>query len=131
MTPTHLVELLETVDLLEIPYAPSRDRDTGEMIDHGFFDLKAHPDLVEAVPELRGALELWSLVTALNSPSSPLMSLGCGLAAGKPALALGPEVSAQFVSSVNIAFADLRRNSDEELIDVARKVDDLLHEAQI
>ena len=59
---------------LHIPY-PAVDH--GDSVNHGYMDLRAHPELIDRVPELEDFPELRSFIVALNAPESRFRSLGC------------------------------------------------------
>jgi len=61
---------------LSIPYPPI-DRANGGK-NYGFKNLRAHPELINEIPETEGFPELRSMLTAINAPASPFHSLGCG-----------------------------------------------------
>lgn len=46
---------------------------------HGFVDLRGHPDLASAIPEALQSTALKGLLTELAHSSSPLLTLGCDL----------------------------------------------------
>jgi hypothetical protein len=97
---------------LPIPY-PSIER--VESTNYGYMDLKADPQLIDEIPELRDAPELRSLVAALNAPGSPFRSLGCEKVLSNHEDPENPHLHARFVSYVDIAFADMVKNSDRDL----------------
>ncbi len=46
-------------------------------VNHGFMDLKGHPELVASVPELESDHALRALVIAIRQPDCGLFSVGC------------------------------------------------------
>lgn len=61
----------------EIPYlSDGIERSSGQM-NYGFKNLIAHPELLEAIPELSGDRALKSLVHRLNSGDTQFFTTGC------------------------------------------------------
>jgi len=88
---------------------------------HGFTDIRDHPELADHIPELVGRRGLAELVKAVSEPGSALMSIGseCGLfevddpEPGGPTCYLG--------SYVDITYRDPSRNaSPSTLVELAR-----------
>ncbi|WP_250495052.1 hypothetical protein [Caballeronia sp. GAWG1-1] len=93
---------------------------------HGFFDLRARPDEIENIPELRGRPGFATLVRTLNCESEYLMTLGCEAGIFQ-ANFNGENVPTVYVGSyVNVAFRDPSHGKEENLTAVARFI---AHEA--
>lgn len=59
------------------PAVPYRAEPREESVNHGFMDLRDHPELVASIPEAATSPGLRQLLYVLNQPESPLMSIGC------------------------------------------------------
>jgi predicted nucleotide-binding protein len=59
------------------PAVPYRAAPREESVNHGFMDLRDHPELVAAIPEAAASPGLRQILHLLNEPGSPLMSIGC------------------------------------------------------
>jgi hypothetical protein len=58
-----------------IPYGGA-DRPDGQR-NHGFIDLRDHPELVTLIPEAQDSVGMQAILRALNAPGFRFMSLGC------------------------------------------------------
>lgn len=61
----------------EIPYLSDGITRSDGQINYGFKNLIAHPELLEAIPELNGDRALKSLVHLLNFGGAPFFTTGC------------------------------------------------------
>ena len=60
-----------------VPYQGSESRRVDGGTDHGFKNLKLHPELVDAVPELGSDPALRNIMTAIDRPQTGLFSIAC------------------------------------------------------
>ena len=103
------IEYARSTSLIGIPYGPV-DRPNGDRC-HGFFDLKANPALIDAVPELGDIPELKAFVRELNHPRSIVRSLACEKSISPFD---DPVVKFKLTSFVRICFEILSWNYDEK-----------------
>ena len=115
---TSMVKLKVNDKVLPIPYPPV-DREGSS--NHGFTDLRAHPELIDQIPELEGFSELRGFIEALNSSSGPFRSLGCEKSFAPFQQEEEPQLAVKLVSYVDLGFAEVTHNFDrknfEELVD--------------
>lgn len=103
-----IIKFSKSKDGIGIPYPPS-DRGNG-YVNHGYFDLKRQPELIEGVPELQDVPDLMSLVRELNHPRSIVRSLSCEKG---PSPAYGtPGITHKLTSFVRIAFEIVDWNTE-------------------
>jgi hypothetical protein len=108
-----------------IPYVP---QDRGTSINHGFMDLKTHPELIASVPELQDCPELEELIRVINDSRSEFASIGCEKAlfevTEEKTAARAAGFTHEFGSYVDFVFAIRAKNTPEGLLAVARDISD-------
>jgi hypothetical protein len=88
---------------LTVPYGTAQRDDS---TNYGYVDLKANPELVPTIPEVRDWPELEALLIVLNSPTSLYRSLGCEKSFSPYMNDEVPELKVKLVSYIDIAFID-------------------------
>lgn len=100
------------------PYGPSV-RPNGDL-NHGFFDLRDRPELIEQIPEVAASPGFQKLLVAINRHGSSLMSLGCERGFFDGSQAALPRYVGSYTT---IVFRDLERNrSKEDLVELAHAI---------
>ena len=95
-----------------VPYGPAI---ADGSLEARFVDLKAHPDMIPALPPCVGWPETQELLRRANSAQSPFMTL-----AADQSFAEGPDPNRPviLVSFVSLCFAELSHNTKEFLSDL-------------
>src|SRR2546422_2373665 len=103
-----------------VPY-PAVDRGDGSA-NHGYRHLKGRPELIELIPEVDGWPELAAVLRLCNG-DGPYITIGCE----KRFVLLGddergrPDGPVGYLNSyVDLAFAEIERNTPEELLGLAK-----------
>src|SRR5690606_6116645 len=101
-----------------VPYGPA-DRASGD-INHGWMDLRGHPERVDEVPEAAKSAGLARLLRAIADPVSKVMSSACECAAFERSPDDNEGAAWQVGGFVITMFLDGDRNTDpRELIQLA------------
>jgi hypothetical protein len=106
-----LFDLTDDPRHLPIPYPPMEHQDS---TNHGFMDLRGNPDLIDRVPEAIGMPELQEALRLINAENSRFMSLGCDTWRQEFEHPNHPELTRRRESYIDLAFAELERNTDRE-----------------
>lgn len=118
--PGYTIAISDTAETL-VPYGPAQ-RPTGD-VNHGWTDLRDHPEWVDRIPEAAKSKGLAELLRTMADPVSRVMSTACECAAfdqgaegaGGPAWLVGG-----FVITV---FRDEERNTDpQNFVELARYI---------
>jgi hypothetical protein len=104
-----------------VPF-PAAERPDGS-VNHGWIDLRDHPERVAAIPEATRSRGLAHILTAVATPGSHLMSGGCECASFERPTPENPEPRWAAGGYVDVMFREADRNVDaRHLIDLARRV---------
>jgi len=98
------------IPMTAIPY-PAVERQDGN-VNHGFFDLRDHPELADQIPEVQKSRGIGDIVRAANAKGSAIMTLGCECALSPVEPSPEGTRSWRVGSYVSVAFRDPRRNSE-------------------
>jgi len=104
------------------PFVPYEAKTSGGgRQNHGFIDLRDHPEKAASIPEAAGQPGVIAFLEKVNAEGSPLMSLGCDSAVSP---VTGNENGATHSVSgyVDIAFRDPRLGSEDNVAAVAQKL---------
>lgn len=94
---------------IPIPY-PAVDH--GESQNHGFIDIKNHPELAETIPEATDFPPLIALLRAISHPDTPFATLGCEKSYSDYADSRHPDLKSKLCGYVDICFARVDENCD-------------------
>ncbi len=117
--------LSEGTNSFHVPYGPAI---TDGSLDARFIDVKTNPEMIPILPPCIGWPETQELLTKINKPQSPFMSL-----AADQSYAKGPDPQKPviLVSFVSLCFTEISHNAKDLLSDLAiflqKQIDDLLH----
>ncbi len=119
------ISIAESTDVFHVPFSSSNNDGTPE---DGYVDVKAHPEWIPVLPSCLGWPETQSLLTVINAPNSPLMSL----AAAQNFIAGDPSRSqlTSFVVVCPVEPSEQDKPVIKSLADFLRaRIDELMHEA--
>ncbi|MBX5210789.1 hypothetical protein [Rhizobium sp. NZLR11] len=94
-----------------VPYVPEAREESSN---HGFMDLRDHPELVDAIPECMKSPGLADLIRALNEAGSLLMSIGCECKMNDREPDDGNPFLRYFHSYTDLTFRDPARHATED-----------------
>lgn len=101
------------------PAVPYVSEIRAESTNHGFFDLRKQPELIDDVPEAQKSKGLLQILRTLNAPNSPFMSLGCECRFDEVSNSNG---QLYFSSYTDFTFHEPQRHSSEQqMIEVAEQ----------
>jgi len=103
-----------------VPY-PSADHQDGNF-NYGFADLREQPELIEKIPEAQGKPGLLTLLRTINSPGSPIMSVGCanGIFTVDIPVPNGPQC--YIGSYIDVAFRDVTLATEDNLLAFSKSI---------
>lgn len=103
-----------------VPY-PAAQHEDGR--NHGFADLRDRPGLVALIPEAKKSDGLAELLRAINTPGSPLMSVGCECALFDLEAPQDGEPTCYVGGYIDVTFREAARNADSEaLVTLAKTI---------
>ncbi|MFZ3212842.1 MAG: hypothetical protein WA188_15170 [Terriglobales bacterium] len=90
-------------------------------VNHGFYDLRDHPELAAQIPEASRSVGLQAILRALNAPGSPFMSLGCEYRLNQRD-GSSDGLTCYFHSYVDLTYRDPARHSSEgQMVSLAER----------
>ena len=117
------ISFSESTDVFHVPFSSFNNDGTPE---DGYVDVKAHPEWIPVLPSCLGWPETQSLLTVINAPTSPLMSL----AAAQNFIAGDPSQLTSFVVMCPAEPSEQDKPVIKSLADFLRaRIDELMHEA--
>ena len=120
------IVLSEGTTSFHVPYGPAI---TDGSLDARFIDVKTNPQMIPILPPCIGWPETQELLTQINKPQSPFMSL-----AADQSYAKGPDPNQPviLVSFVSLCFTEISHNAKDLLSDLVtflqKQMDDLLQD---